>query len=152
MSADPETHQEEENRLPASLQTELKAAFVAPREIPASLDERIRGAIPRLPVAEPRPWYSRPRWIAAAAAAAILVSLWFRAPEPAELSRVAGPGNPPAYLAAQTTDVLDAFQLARLLRDRVPHLEEGGWDVDRNGLVDQADVEFLLDLAVRLES
>lgn len=151
MRADPRTHPDEDDELPEVLRAELKAAWVAPREIPAELDQEIRAAIPRVPVEGPRRWYQRPQWIVAAAAAAVLAILWFRPYGQQGISRVADLQTPPPYFASRGTDVLEAFQLARLLRDRVQRLDDVGWDVDRNGRVDQADVERLLDLAVRLE-
>lgn len=151
MSVDPRIPPDE--ALPESLRAELKAALVAPEEIPAEVEERILAAAARPRVAGPRRWIARSRWIAATAAAAaiVLVVAWLRPRADSGDSRVARLQGPPAYLASTEADVLDAFQLARLLRDGAPRLGEAGWDVDRDGRVDQNDVERLLDLAVRLE-
>ncbi len=150
MSVDPRTPPDE--ALPESLRAELKAAFVAPEEIPAEVEERILAAA-RPRVAGPRRWIARSRWIAASAAAAaiVLVVIWSRPREDSADPRVARLQGPPVFLASEEVDVLDAFRLARLLRDGAPGLGGAGWDVDLDGRVDQNDVERLLDLAVRLE-
>jgi hypothetical protein len=51
----------------------------------------------------------------------------------------------------ERVDVLDAFRLARWLRDERADLLAAGWDVDADGAVDERDVDRLLDLAVSLE-
>lgn len=155
-----------------SLERALKAAEPRIPEVPRAVELRIlrgyRDARARMAPA-PLPVLLR-RWavpaIGAAAAAALLLTL-----NPVRLD---DPGKVPAQPArtavnpirngARTTlspppplkgsgggtraDILDAFRLARALRDR-QHVEVG-WDADANGLVDAADVEVLARQAVTL--
>jgi hypothetical protein len=87
-----------------------------------------------------------------AAAAAVLLFTFVIVPMTRRSAIEFGlPPRAPEVAADEPVDVLDAFLLARLLRDEEEQLLERGWDVDASGEVDQGDVEHLLDLAVRLK-
>ncbi len=147
----------EELALPPELGAELGAVFRAPEGPPARVDDAILSVartrafqIREQSAPRVRPFTLRTRWIAAAAALLLACTFLFR-----ELGE--SPADPqvaalPAFERAAEVDVLDAFQLARLLRAERADLAAGGWDVDASGTVDQRDVESLLAQAVRIEA
>jgi len=131
--------------LPDSLVDGLRGAFTPADEPPRGADQAIlrasrnQAAAIRTSRRGGRPW-----WIGAVAAAAALVLFVglrvLNTDHPAELADL-GP--------ADDVTVLDAFRLARLLRDDTAELG-ARWDVDANGRVNADDVDRLLDRAVSL--
>ena len=145
-----------EFQLPASMRAELREAFLPLADPSTALDERIgRAARDRVQQIEAT-WAAESRrtlwhrWRPVAAAAAILLAS-------AVLYRSLGDRSDSIEVAALPTldgseeiDVLDAFQLARLLRAETDGLESAGWDYDGSGKVDESDIEALLSRAVRV--
>ncbi|MBX3403206.1 MAG: hypothetical protein KF699_07325 [Phycisphaeraceae bacterium] len=81
--------------------------------------------------------------IAAAAALGLVAVLWWQG----------GGGSRGVNIAAldpaRQVDIVDAFTLARRLRDGAA--VDASWDVTRDGAVDEQDVERLRAMAVRLD-
>ncbi len=114
------------------------------------------------PAQRQRPWMSlmRPGPLAAAAAAVLLIAFlaprMFAPARPATTSPGSGPGLAAAPLSPNTADIdgngridiLDAFALARSIRDHSGPQDR--WDVNGDGIVDQADVTAIATTAVRL--
>ncbi len=146
----------------ALLEAALKSAQPAVPEVPRELELRIlRGYRESLrapgPAATPN---LLRRWafpaLGAAAAAALLLTI-----NPVRLGDRAGspPVSPPpvtlqepegwaAPESGRGVDIVDAFRLARALRDG--RQTGPAWDADGNGLVDQADARLLARRAVAL--
>lgn len=151
--------------LEARLREEQQPLPAVPPEVEVRIFRAYRGELEnRRPAPFPsllRRWSLAAAGLAAAAALALSLRL---APSPVERlgtprqpSRVAlgpsatGPATPAALEAPSPTaavDIVDAFRLARALRDgqRVA----AGWDADGDGAVDGADVEALARRAVAL--
>ncbi len=132
---------------PQSLVDDLAALYGRPAPVPEHVDEAIL-AMARRRLAPRRRPVRVVRWAAAAAAAAVLAvalvpaarhALW---PGPAAAIREDIDGN-------GRLDILDAFALARHLVGEEPVKME--WDLNRDGVVDAADVDDVAYAAVRLE-
>lgn len=126
---------------------EALARLGATDPVPNRVDDAIRrAAAERLRPARPA-W--RPRLVLGglAAAAALALFVWFGGP--------GGPGARDERLARGDVDadgrvdILDAWRLARLLRDGDETRD--GWDLSGDGVVDAADVDAVAALAVRLD-
>ena len=145
----------DEPELPASLAEDLRGAFRASDDVPSAVQETILGAVTgRARTVRASRLRRRFRWIGpiATVAAGVLFFFLVIVPWARRGAREFGmPPKAPRVATYEEIDVLDAFQLARLLREENEHLLERGWDLDESGTVDQGDVERLLDLAVRLE-
>lgn len=147
----------------AQLEAALKSAQPHTPDVPRDLEYRIfrayRDAIATRSARAPltRRWALPAAGLAAAAAVTLMLSVR-PAPPPAPDRAPRGPGRvalapsaPPPLEAprrAAEVDIVDAFQLARALRDggRVAP----GWDADGNGAVDAADVQAIARRAVAL--
>ena len=130
---------DEEFRLPEPLQRELRGLF-APGAFPAERDGRILAAARHAQSANAvRRW----RWAAVgvAAALALATSLWWL-----PRGQSVGQGGT-AY--ARSGDIRDAYYVARHLQKHEA-LEPGTWDVNRDGHVDEQDVQALVLVAVKV--
>jgi hypothetical protein len=142
MNADPDNQPEPE--LPPKLAEALRSLNRPKIRVPSSIDEAIAQAaadhLRREPV---RVLWPNRYWLAAAAALVLglfLLRPWERFDRPdlrADLDR------------SGRVDVLDAFLLARKLADGSAGLE---FDLNGDGRVDQRDVDFAANQAVRLPS
>ena len=150
---DPQPELPDVPTLPQRLAADLAAAQ-RPMVIPASVDASILLAARRALDGGRRRRIVL-RWVtagtAAAAAAVVLVALRLNVPGP---SGGAGRGTAAQVAisddltAPRTGTILDAFRLARALRDRQPVTR--AWDANGDGKVDTQDVEALAQVAVRL--
>lgn len=144
--------------LPASLKQELRTAFTSREAPPRGVEEAILGAARERAAAirtsrgdgrrSGRRW-----WIGAAAAAAALLLLFVALRGEIRFAPERNVSREPVAIPSpgESVDVLDAFLLARMLRDQRDGLLSAGWDLDDDGVVDSRDVDRLLDLAVSLE-
>ena len=132
---------------PQKLADDLAALFGQPAAVPEPVDRAIV-ALARRRLAPRRAPARVLRWAAVAAAAAVLavalvpvarLVLW---PEPAATVREDIDRN-------GRVDILDAFTLARHLVYRRPVKPE--WDLNEDGVVDDADVDDAAMAAVRLD-
>jgi hypothetical protein len=143
-----------------AVQEALKAAQERIPPVPRDLELRIlrgyreslrRPSAPAIPALLRR--WALPAAGAAAAAALLLTINPIRLGDPGGVVHSPVPVvSAPEELAApepgRSVDIVDAFRLARALRDgRDP---ESGWDADGNGLVDDADVLRLARRSVAL--
>lgn len=148
----------------AGLEARLKGVQPTIPEVPRDVELRIFRAY-RASLGKPAPapfaalvrrWALPASGLAAAAVAALALRLTppvaYRGAvrEPARVARVPVPA-PAALEAPQPTvavDIVDAFRLARALRDG--RQVASGWDTDGNGTVDAADVQAVARRAVAL--
>lgn len=131
------------DHIPSRLASDLRRMHETPA--PSALDERILAAARSRMRA--RPILLRPMpWLAAAAAVAIGVTAWMLA-----APRPSAPPPPMEHPIASTDriTILDAFAIARALRDGTPTTPD--WDLNTDGVVDNADVDLAAKLSVRLE-
>lgn len=155
MSVPSEQPQADLESLPAGLIEDLGALYPAPR-VPATVDARIlnnaRAAMLRTSHRRRRilRWTGAVGGAAAAAAAIVLVALHLQTVRPTVSPTLAGDidGN-------GRIDILDAFAVARQIHANgdqpLPVTRtNAGIDLDRNGVIDQADVDALASLAVRV--
>jgi anti-sigma factor RsiW len=122
-----------------------------PVEIPELVEARILRQARR---SAARLRSGRSRWIALAAAAALLLAVtWLLRMPPA------GPSSPTdGATQVQSADIngdgkldiLDAYVLARRIESDAG--SEAAWDIDDDGRVDRADVDALARIAVRIEA
>lgn len=140
-----------EARVPARLEAALRGlsagdpVFAAP----AGFDDDILGmARARL---RPRPvvrvLLRAGTGLAAAAALGLVAVLWWQGGGGG--SGVGGGTHIATLDPARQVDIVDAFVLARRLRDGAR--PDASWDVTRDGAVDEQDVERLKAMAVRLD-
>jgi hypothetical protein len=139
----------EEPQAPARLVQALKALRAERVFVPPSVDEAIlRRARQQLEPAPPRipsPWWRAwVPWVAAAASLCLVVVVGWLATSrhPTGVASVPEDVNGDGQV-----DILDAFQLARELESGKPPAAR---DLDRDGIVDQADVELVARRAVKL--
>lgn len=135
---DEQAHDNEpEPVVPEDLVRDLRA-LVTPAETPSpAVDERILAAARIRLGVRPRETGLRRRWWIPVAAAAALMA-WL----------VLGGSGPRADLDGDgRVDVLDAFHLARMLRDSTTSPRH---DVNGDGVVDGRDVDLVVAEAVRL--
>ena len=141
---------DERLQLPKKLRDDLICLCQPRVQVPPEVDEAIRAMAHQKLSPRPRHWRLR-HWVAASAAAAavllVVLSVW--------------PGRRPSGLPAVESgpsmdldesgrvDILDAFLLARSIGADRPLREE--WDVNRDGVVDQGDVNFIGGSAVSLQ-
>jgi len=145
-------HAEEYLAAPARLVAALKRLPQEPVFIPPTLDEAVLRAA-RRHLEKPRPervaWLRWMPWAAAAAALVLLAAL------PQLLNRHRA--RPAGYSALAggdlnhdgRMDILDAFALARELRQGGPGNPQG--DVNSDGVIDERDVGVIAERAVKLE-
>ena len=145
----PETPEPE---APKGLTDDLAGLYRMDVSVPAEVDERIL-AQARERLSQPSQTRRRTfpmhilRWAlpaGAAAAAAVLVVLWLGAPKPdiglaATRQDIDGSGR---------VDILDAFALARRIETTAEPAKE--WDMNRDGIVDELDVNTIAMSAVSL--
>ena len=132
-------------------------AQAPPIQVPAERERLILwGAHKRALVARRRPWWRRSAW---AAAALVLIGLGsmlrlsaVQLTRNAEVAMKSEAARPRALASAVSelegkrgVDILDAFALARAVENH-----NGGIDVNRDGVVDERDVEALAAQAVSL--
>lgn len=138
---------------PQALREDLAALFARGPEVPAEIDEAIRAMAGRRLDGKSRRRVLRWLWPAAAAAAVLLVLLWPRpmalheapAPEPLQSVALPAPGD---VNGSGRVDILDAFALARRIEEHESLKPE--WDVNRDGRVDEDDVDTIAKDAVSL--
>jgi hypothetical protein len=135
---------------PARLTRALKALRAERVFVPPAIDEAIlRRARQQLDPEPPRRpsfwWRAWMPWAATAASLCLVVVVgWLATSRPPT-----GVASMPEDVNADgQVDILDAFQLARDLEAGQPPASR---DFDQDGVVDQADVEFVARRAVRLE-
>jgi hypothetical protein len=134
--------------MPDRLRADLKRACTPQAVVPKDVDDAVMSAARRhlgQPV-RPRLWR---RWIPAAAAALLALTVWLG--RPARIGHELGrPGMVRGDCDANgRVDILDAFVLARRLeRDTTP---PGEFDFNSDGRVDRGDVDVVAGWAVRLE-
>jgi len=134
---------------PARLVEDLGRLHDRTIPVPAATDAAVLGPARR--VLGRRRTVHRVRWVAATAAAVLLLALSL----PAVLRRAERRPGPDRIAlhgdldASGRVDILDAFVLARGLRAGAP-LEEH-WDVTGDGRVDADDVDWIARRAVRLD-
>jgi hypothetical protein len=150
-----QTGQDAEAELPQQLVDDLRSAFGGRVEVPREVDARIWAGARRASVERRRQRVLRWAQGAAAAAAAIALTVWLSWP----VGELVGPG--PAVPSSQMTanhpgvfddshqpDILDAFALARRLESRAP--ADASWDVNGDGSIDREDVNLIAARAVSL--
>lgn len=144
-----------EPTVPARLGEALRRAYPDPTADLTRLDDAVlREARSRL---GRRPVLARIGLPLAAAAALGLaaVGVWWMSrpstPAGPALGGLAAAGPTDAGPSANVT-ILDAFALARKLRDRGPAGPGAAWDVTGDGSIDQRDVDALAHRAVKLAS
>lgn len=127
---------------------DLKALFEPERREWAAVDRKVMDHAGRtLPARRKR---RRVYWPAAAAAAITiaggLLLMQLNRPEPAS--------TPPVAVLSEDVDlngrvdILDAFHLAKMVQSVEASLEQ--WDLNRDGMVDQQDVDIVAQAAVSL--
>jgi hypothetical protein len=123
--------------LPAGLASDLSALYGHAVNVPPAVDAAIETAARRR-VAQVRRIRIVFRWGApvAAAAAVVLVALWVRQ------------ARSPVFHPSGQVTILDAFTLARQIKAGTKI--DKSWDVNRDGVIDRADVELLANRAVQL--
>ena len=134
---------DERHDMKPKLRDDLRRIHGTKIEVPIYVDQRVLGRI-RQDFARRQRVRRVLHWTAgvAAAAAVILVVFWTRFPA----------RNPaPDVEVARTArvDVLDAFHLARLLQSQTP--TDPRWDYNRDGVVNDRDVQAIAMAAVRLQ-
>jgi len=141
-----------ESRIRHSLAADLKRLYRSPGPVPEAVDRAVLAEF-KLRMG-PRP-YRRVlhRTVAAVAAIVLLcavLSVLMRVRQPA----LDQPVVTDMYTVSMDLDhngqvnVLDAFMLARDLKDRLEINAQ--WDVNNDGAVDQADVDYIAQAAVRI--
>jgi hypothetical protein len=144
--------QDEALEAPPRLVAALKRLPQEPIFIPPTADEAVLRAARRHlnPPQQPRPgWFRFLPWVAAAAAILLLVALPQFSKQPAP-----GPARDSKFAQGDLNhdgrvDILDAFALARQLKQRgTKNLQ---LDANGDGVVDDRDVSALAARAVRLE-
>ncbi len=143
---------------------DLRVLFEPPGAVPARVDKIILDQA-RRQLAQPRRLIIRLRRAAgiAAAAAVIALGVMLFNPQSAVMSPPASTGGSdpqsisPALAEDRAdvdgngrVDILDAFQLARSIEAHGP--VDLRWDLNRDGRVDQDDVDLVARAAVRLDS
>lgn len=129
--------------IPDRLAEGLRQLHAGPQP-PADLNRRVLAAARR--EMAPRPLVLKPKpWLAAAAALALGVTAWVLVPRPG----TPGPMAAAAIDASGDIDILDAFMIARALRDDAP--TDPTWDLNADGVIDDTDVDVAAMLSVRLE-
>lgn len=153
----------DDDSLPPALLSDLSALYPAPR-VPAAVDRRVlnNAAAVYARQARHRRWLRWGKAGAAAAAAVLVVGLILYRPEGARRMAASYPqsGAPAATPAATPgdvdgdgrVDVLDAFGLARKLRDARgrPLPANRVEDVNGDGVIDEKDVDGIAERAVRV--
>lgn len=147
------SHDDPDPQLPGRLAEDLRIAFASPLDVPRAMDARIWAAARRHALHQQRRRKVMRRLQASAAAAAVALATWLSWPagqrvEPGE-SPVMVATVAPAFDSTRQANILDAFALAR-------HLQAGepvgpGWDVNRDGRVDDQDVDLIAARAVSLQ-
>jgi len=139
------TERDDDPRLPEPLQRDLRRLLGPAPRIPAEIDRALAAAA-RLPRRSPwlRPVVLRP-WLAAAAAAALVLVTLFVLPVP-RAGR--GPLAREDFDRNGRVDVLDAFRLARALDRGEP--VPPAFDLDGDGVIDRRDVDLVAARAVRI--
>lgn len=137
---------ERHDDLAPRLKADLAALYGNSLRIPESMDRLIVSAA-RAGVARRRQSHRIVRWVgAAAAAAALVIGLRIalvhpsQAPNPIALvGDVNGDGK---------VDILDAYVVARAIANHAPL--NPAWDVNRDGVVDQKDVDWIANTSVSI--
>jgi hypothetical protein len=141
--------------IPPGLRDDLQALYKPDSTVPPEVDRAILDRVHRRLVNRKRP-FRRIRWaasaasVAAAAVVIIVVSL--------ERPRDTAPPSAARFTAALAlpsdidqngrVDILDAFKLARNIESTsLPKIE---WDINRDGMVNRDDVDYVAFAAVRL--
>jgi len=125
----------EYSKLPEELERELKGLFSTTAVWPAGRDGAVLAAVWRGRFERQRFW-RRMGMIGIAAAVAVAAGTWWQN---------VSAGRP----YARTGDIRDALHLARAIQ--AGNTIGGGWDMNRDGRVDEKDVRILAMAAVRLE-
>jgi hypothetical protein len=122
--------------LPGRLSGELKGLYGQSPVVPREVDEAIlRMAGHRM--ARQRRMRLMLRWAGAASAAAVvMLAVWL-------MPRGSAP------LQTRQVNILDAFEVARAIDHHQPLKKQ--WDVNHDGVVDQKDVDWMAQQAVRLK-
>ena len=140
-----------EPTLSTAFKRDLTALYHDPRPVPEDLSRKIRNRVCLQIRSQPRRRILR--WALSAAAVivicvgVVLVRSYKTQPQQVPLaSRV-----PPAadFDRNGTVNILDAFWLARQLQT-IDHIDQQ-WDLNTDGQVNQADVNLVAQLAVRLD-
>lgn len=149
---------EQEPGVPAKLVADLKGLHKEHIFVPPKVDESILNAArehlgeisgkPIEPEIAPQPWILQ--WTPWAAAAACLMLLLFLTFPTGKQNAVATKISPKDINKDGQVDILDAFALAsRLETGAAP---EDQWDMNGDGQVNQADVDEISAVAVKLET
>ncbi len=130
--------------VPQRLRNDLAAVYGPSIQIPGSVDRLILSAA-RAGMARRRRSHRIIRWVgAAAAAAALLISLRIALVHPSQSS------NPVALVGDVNgdgkVDILDAYVVARAIHDHARL--NPAWDVNRDGVVDEKDVQWIASTSV----
>ena len=127
-----------ETNLPERLKGDLKALFAASVEVPVEVDRKMLAKAQRR-MRRPRRIVALRRFAAGAAAAAAIVIVVWLAGLFTNRADIDGSGR---------VDILDAFVLAK--RIEAPEELTAELDINRDGVVDQKDVDEVAMRAVRL--
>jgi hypothetical protein len=143
---------DEHNQIPARLAAGLGRLHEPPAMDLDGLDDTVLGEAGRRIGRPPRPLLLRPApWLAAAAALALAATAWVLVgrsrPAPAPATTVAL--APEDIDANGRVDILDAFVIARVLASGDE--PDPAWDVNADGVVDDADVDLVAMTGVRLD-
>jgi hypothetical protein len=139
-----------DDALPARLREDLVRLHLPTKAVPPQIDAAI---LSRARADYARRFARRPfvRWLAAAASIAAVIAITFtlrftlhRPEDPRQLARFA-PGD---IDGNGRVDILDAYLLAKRLGTGVK--PDPAWDVNGDGVVDQKDVDWIANRAVRI--
>lgn len=138
--------------IPPRLRGDLHALFEPDSPVPPQIDRAVMDRARRR-LAPRQRHYRLVRWAASAAAAAAVITFVFMLDHTHQRGQT-------ARQLAQTTiradidlngrvDILDAFKLARQIEStEQPQIQ---WDINRDGLVNRDDVDYVAFAAVRLD-
>jgi hypothetical protein len=150
----PEDNRDEQNgalQAPPRLLSALQQLSKPRIFIPPTLDEAILRDANRHLVRKRDPKFRWPimlRWAAAAAALIVMLAVFPQATRKPALQPLMGFSRADVNQDGQM-DILDAFTLARQLRDGI--VPNGDLDINEDGMVDENDVAALAARAVNLE-
>jgi len=132
--------------VPQGLKQDLARLFHVSVPVPSQVDESIRAAA-RTHFAAKKRVRSVVRWLSTAAAAAAVLLVIFWAGKLMVYERLQA--SPLDVNGDGRVDILDAFALARSLQAKSPARRE--WDVNGDGVVNRRDVDVIAMSAVRID-